>query len=82
MRIIPAKFQPSGTKGAGGDKGDRRTDAGRHAHFPTNAMRISTSSLGSHHAMQNNLFLFKVWTNTTKNYHTPYIGNVNMKREK
>jgi len=39
MRIIPAKFQPSGTKGVGGDRGDRRTQ-GRHAHFPANAMRI------------------------------------------
>jgi len=25
MRIIPAKFQPSRTKGVGGDRGDRRT---------------------------------------------------------
>jgi len=47
MRFTPAKFQPSRTLGGGGDRGDRRTDAGRHAHFPTNAMRISTSSLTS-----------------------------------
>jgi len=30
MRINPVKFQPSRFKGVGGDRGDRRTDTGRH----------------------------------------------------
>jgi len=55
MRIIHAKFQPSGAKGVGGERGDGRGMSSFSHHFPANAMRISTSSLASQGRDKNEL---------------------------
>jgi len=47
MWIIPAKFQPSRTKAVGGDRGDRRTDAGCHTIFLVSHNENFNSSLAS-----------------------------------